>query len=66
MLGDIMLLCLYGEKFDRAFEVLNKLAKDQNSIVGVPNIESLKLFTDMCISQNKINEAIVSLVLTRC
>jgi len=66
MLGDIMLLCLYGEKFDRAFEVLNKLAKDQNSIVGVPNIEALKLFTDMCISQNKINEAIVSLLLTRC
>lgn len=58
MLGDIMLLCLYGEKFDRALDVLNKLAKDQNSIVGVPNIESLKLFTDMCISQNKINEAI--------
>lgn len=66
MLGDIMLLCLYGEKFDRAFEILNKLAKDQNSIVGVPNIESLKLFTDMCISQNKLNEAIVSLTSTCC
>lgn len=66
MLGDIMLLCLYGGKFDRAFDVLNKLAKDQNSIVGVPSIESLKLFTDMCISQNKINEAIVSLTLRRC
>lgn len=59
-----MLLCLYGEKFDQALHVLNKLAKDQNRIVGVPNIESLKLFTDTCISQNKINEAIVSLILT--
>jgi hypothetical protein len=38
-------LRLYGGKFDRALQVLNKLAKDQNSLVGVPNIESLKLFT---------------------
>jgi hypothetical protein len=61
MLGHIMLLCLRGGKFNQALEVLNKLEKDQNNIIGVPNIEVLQFFTDMCISQNKANEAIVSL-----
>jgi hypothetical protein len=66
MLGDIMLLCLRCERFDRALDVLNKLEKDQNNIVGVPNIEALQLFMDMCISQNKITEAVVSLTLSLC
>jgi hypothetical protein len=65
MLGDIMLLCLRAGKFSRALEVLNKLENDQNSIVGVPNIEVLQFFTDMCISQNKTNEVIVSLTLSQ-
>jgi hypothetical protein len=60
MLGDIMLLCLRCERFDRALDVLTKLEKDQNNIVGVPNFEALQLFTDMCISRNKITEALVS------
>ncbi|PNF40197.1 hypothetical protein B7P43_G08271 [Cryptotermes secundus] len=58
MLGDIMLLCLRYERFDQARRVLTKLEKNQNSIVGVPNIEALQLFTDMCISRNKITEAL--------
>jgi hypothetical protein len=60
MLGDIMLLCLRCEKFSQALDVLTKLEKNQNSIVGVPDIQALQLFTDMCISQNKIAEALVS------
>jgi hypothetical protein len=60
MLGDIMLLCLRCERFSQALDVLTKLEEDQNSIVGVPNIEALQLFTDICISQNKITEALVS------
>jgi hypothetical protein len=60
MLGDIMLLCLRCERFSQALDVLMKLEKDQNSIVGVPNIEALQIFTDMCISQSKITEALVS------
>lgn len=55
-----MLLCLRYERFDQALHVLTKLEKNQNSIVGVPNIEALQLFTDMCISRNKITEALVS------
>lgn len=55
-----MLLCLRCERFDQALDVLTKLEKDQNNIVGVPNIEALQLFTDMCISRNKITEALVS------
>jgi hypothetical protein len=66
MLGDVMALCLRGGKFDRALAVLIKLENDQNSIVGVPNIEALQLFVDICISQNKTNEALVSLALTHC
>lgn len=58
MLGDIMLLCLRCERFDQALDVLTKLEEDQNNIVGVPNIEALQLFTDMCISRNKITEAL--------
>jgi hypothetical protein len=66
MLGDIMLLCLRGGRFSQALEVLTKLEKHQNSIVGVPNIEALQFFTDMCISLNKTNEAIVRLTLSQC
>ncbi|XP_069669992.1 small ribosomal subunit protein mS39 [Periplaneta americana] len=58
VLGNIMILCLRGGKFDNALDVLNKLEKDQNNIVGIPTVEALQSFIDACVSQNKPREGI--------
>lgn len=60
MLGDIILLSLCAENFDRASTVFTHLCKDQSKIMGVPNFEVLKMFLDACIVNQDLKKAMVS------
>lgn len=60
MLGDIMLLNLCAENFQRAATVFTQLCKDENRIVGVPNFETFNMFLDACIVNQDLKMAMVS------
>lgn len=54
MLGDLLTVQIYGEKFDNASEIIKKLLSPAaaSEVVGVPSLESLKLFLDQAIGNN--------------
>lgn len=59
-MGKIMLLLLKNNDFQNACTIMDILEKQQNSILGVPNLEALSLFVDKCIENRVPTRAIVS------
>jgi hypothetical protein len=59
MLGDIALLCLCADQFERANDVFKKVIKDKVKIVGTPSPESVEMMLDACIKKNEAKLAIV-------
>lgn len=62
MLGDIMIVILHADDFDKATTILAKLIKDENQIVGVPESEAFSLYMDACIKNNDLKQAMVCTV----
>lgn len=60
MLGHLMGILLQANRFDKACEVLNKLDKEQQKILGVPDIRPLNLFIEKAIERKSPDYAIVS------
>lgn len=60
MLGDIMILVLRNNDFEKASVIMEKLDKNHNVVVGVPKIEALSLYVDECINKKLPSQAIVS------
>lgn len=62
MLGEAIILHLHANEFNKATEILKKLIKDEEHIIGVPDQEVLSLYMELCIENNNTKEAMVSLI----
>lgn len=62
MLGNILLLVSKAKEFEKACVILERLDKNQNSIVGVPKVEALIYFVEQCIEEKAPTKAIVSIL----
>jgi len=62
MLGNLICVCIFGDNFEKAAEIIMKLKKNQNEIVGVPNNQTIVQFLNYCIENNNFNELLVSFV----
>ncbi|XP_017778840.1 PREDICTED: protein PTCD3 homolog, mitochondrial [Nicrophorus vespilloides] len=58
MLGNIMIMVLRNNDFEKAFEVMQKLDKGMHSVVGVPKLDALSMFMDHCIKEKLPTTAI--------
>jgi len=61
MLGDLMIVSLKAEQIDKAYEILKKLMNSPHEILGVPGIDSLKLFLEVAIRENNAPLSLVSI-----
>ncbi|XP_076332444.1 small ribosomal subunit protein mS39 [Tachypleus tridentatus] len=61
MLGDVMMVCLNAGDMDKAWEVMLKLDKEQDRIIGNAKSESLKRFCLASLEQRKFDQAIFCL-----
>ncbi|XP_063930693.1 small ribosomal subunit protein mS39 [Zophobas morio] len=51
LLGKILILLVRQKDFEKACKVMDRLDKNQQTIAGVPKIEALALFVDLCIEE---------------
>lgn len=58
LLGDIILLLCRVEEVEKAGEVFEKLANNQDKILGEPEIDSMLQFVDLCIAKKSPSLAI--------
>ncbi|XP_074027705.1 small ribosomal subunit protein mS39 [Leptinotarsa decemlineata] len=58
LLGNIMMLVLRNNDFDKASILMDKLDKGHQTIVGLPKFEALSLFIDQCIDNKTPTKAI--------
>lgn len=58
-LGKIMLLLLRNNEFEKAWNILELLEREQHSILGVPRIEALALFVNKAIEFRMPSRGIV-------
>lgn len=65
MLGNLVSVCLFGDNIEKATEIITKLDKHQNEIIGVPNSETIDQFLNYCIENNNFNELLVSIIKVR-
>lgn len=61
MLGNLINVCLFGDNIEKATEILVKLYKHQNEIIGVPEFQTISLLLDYCVENNNFNELLVSI-----
>jgi len=61
ILGNLIKVCLFGGNIDKATEIIVKLNKNQNDIVGVPDSQTIDQFLNYCIENNNFNELLVSI-----
>ncbi|EEZ97978.1 small ribosomal subunit protein mS39 [Tribolium castaneum] len=57
-LGKILLLLARNKEFEKACCVMEKLDRNQQSIAGVPKVEALDKFVDLCIEEKAPSRAI--------
>lgn len=60
MLGNLINICLFGDNINKATEIVLKLHKHQNDIIGIPDSHTIVTFLDYCIENNCFNELLVS------
>jgi len=60
MLGNLIKVCLFGDNIDKATEIIVKLHKNENEIIGIPDSHAIAAFLDYCIENNYFNELLVS------
>jgi len=60
MLGNLINVCLFGDNINKATEIIVKLHKNQNEIIGIPDSHTIAIFLDYCIENNYFNELLVS------
>ena len=63
MLGDVALLCLHADYYDKAKEVFMKVMKEKDQLIGTPSPESAEMMIDACIKRNDAKLAIVRFVI---
>lgn len=63
MLGDLMTVQLKSRSNQNAWEVMKKLMQSPQDILGIPTLESLKMFLDAAIDANNGAMALVSFCL---
>ncbi|XP_060867509.1 small ribosomal subunit protein mS39 [Metopolophium dirhodum] len=56
MLGNLINICLFGDNINKATEIIVKLHKNQNEIIGIPDSLTIATFLDYCIENNYFNE----------
>ncbi|KAL4130829.1 hypothetical protein QTP88_008208 [Uroleucon formosanum] len=56
MLGNLINICLFGDNINKATEIIVKLHKNQNEIIGIPDSPTIAIFLDYCIEKNYFNE----------
>lgn len=61
MLGQLMAVLLQADKYEKACIILSKLDREQQKILGVPDIRPLKMFVDKSVERKDVNNAIVSI-----
>jgi len=59
-LGNLVNVCLFGDNINKATEIIVKLNKYQNDIIGVPDSHTIEQFLSYCIEKNYFNELLVS------
>ncbi|RZF47261.1 hypothetical protein LSTR_LSTR004970 [Laodelphax striatellus] len=57
-LGYMISVLLNAGRFEKACDVLQKLDKEQQSVLGVPDIRSLQSFIDACLERNDATAAL--------
>ncbi|XP_039275345.1 protein PTCD3 homolog, mitochondrial [Nilaparvata lugens] len=57
MLGHMMSVLLNAGRFEKSCEILKKLDKDQQTVLGVPDIRSLHSFIDASLERNDATRA---------
>lgn len=62
MLGHIAQVLLRANRYQQAVEIMTVVDKRQQSILGIPDIDSFTAFLDKSIEQNEIKNAMVSYV----
>lgn len=60
-MGNLIKVCLFGDNIDKATEIIMKLKKSQNEIVGVPDSQIISQFINYCIENNNFNQLLVSI-----
>lgn len=63
MLGNIMILLLRNNEFEKSCKIMDNLNKNHATIIGVPKLEALARFVDICIEEKKPSLAIVFIYL---
>lgn len=58
ILGDVITLLCQVEEYERTVEVFDKLANNQQSILGEPDISSMLGFVQLCITKKQPSKAI--------
>lgn len=53
---------MFGDNTDKATEILVKLHKNENDIIGVPDFQTIDNFFNYCIEKNNFNELLVSII----
>lgn len=53
---------MFGDNIDKATEILVKLHKNENDILGVPDFETIDNFFKYCIEKNYFTELLVSII----
>ncbi|XP_025209053.1 protein PTCD3 homolog, mitochondrial [Melanaphis sacchari] len=56
ILGNLIDICLFGDNINKATEIIVKLHKHQNYIIGIPDSHTISKFVDYCIENNCFNE----------
>lgn len=56
ILGNLINVCLFGDNINKATEIIVKLHKNQNEIIGIPDSHTIATFLDYCIENNYFNE----------
>lgn len=59
LLGNILLLVLKSNEFEKASKVLEKLSSGVGT--GIPTVEPLQMYLDLCISNKSPSKAIVNI-----
>lgn len=60
MLGDLITVLIKSGKYARACEIMKKLVQGPEDVIGVPSLDSLRLFLDAAIEEDSGSMSLVS------
>lgn len=64
MIGDLIVLLLRGEKFDKAIEVMSLLIQSPHLVIGTITTEYINEIFELCLTQTHVPAILVSIFFT--